>query len=107
MMGAAENSTVATETENQNPFELLQKHPCLSASHTHAHTLTHTYTRARRGAWRWSFVCMKMEIMTKNRTKNITTSKNKKKKNKIKNLCTLHVLIKVTEPVRILDSSCI
>lgn len=98
-MGTAESSTVATETENQNPSELLQKHASVFSvcfTHTHMHAYIHGE------ALRWSFVCMKMEIMSK---KNITKKYHFKKE--IKNLYTLHVLIKVTEPVRILDSSCI
>lgn len=94
-MGTAESSTVATETENQNPSELLQKHASvfLCASHTHSHT-------------RRSF---EVEFCTYENGNNVKITKKNhfKKKKKIKNLYTLHVLIKVTEPVRILDSSCI
>lgn len=64
-------------------------------SDTQRHTQTHTGW----GALSWSSVFMKMEINV--------TKKYHHFKIRIKNLYTLHVLIKVTEPVRILDSSCI
>lgn len=95
MICAAENSTVATEAKKKkksNPFELQKRPPvCLLVCPTHPLTL--------RRSFEVEYLCMKME-MTKNIT-NTTTSK----KNKNKNLYTLHVLIKVTEPVRFLDSS--
>lgn len=52
------------------------------------------------------FIHVKKQV--KESLKNTTSSKKtKRKKKKFKNLYTLHVLVKVTEPVRILDSSCI
>lgn len=56
---------------------------------------------------RFIHVKKQVKVSLKNTTSSKKTKNKKKKKRKFKNLYTLHVLIKVTEPVRILDSSCI
>lgn len=104
------NSTVATGGENKSQNK--QKNTAYlhltcyrnippSAGHTRIHTIRHTHTTRRLEV---EFLCMKMETTKKkNETKSLKIPPLQRKV--IRNLYTLHVFIKVTEPVRILDSS--